>query len=735
MNKPRPKPHVMVAGSARRQVGRLRAWAKAHPKLVRRTGLFALFAAALGGGLVAGTWKAVCRDCPSIAQIYVWEPHRATKILAHDGRLITELYLERRTPVDIESLPKYVPQAFIAVEDKRFYKHGGFDMIGIMRAARNLVLRKAFGMNAYGGGSTITQQLARHMFTQEIGFEQRPTRKLKEIKVSLELENVYKKDQILAAYINQIHYGHGWHGIETAAQHYFGKPAVELDVAQAALLAAIINAPSRYDPFTKPERAKRRRDTVLALMARQGYITREDAQRWQAAPLPEASRGADESRLAPYFVEWIRIQLDDRWGGDLYSSGLRIHTTLDVDMQRAAQVAMDSGWARIERVPAFRHPKYADVVANKNAQRGNRTPYLQGVFIAMDPRTGDIRALIGGRDFKDSKFNRATQALRQPGSVFKPFVMTAAIAGGIPISHVTVDEPFSMPQGDGTMWAPENFDPDYRGPINMRETLRHSVNIPTIKLGLEVGLESVVQYARRMGIRTPIPAFPAITLGAADVIPLQVAEAYSVFATSGYRPTARAVTRVEDARGQLLWENRPQVEQVLDSATTALVRELMRDALDHGTGYAARDPGQGNLPYEIPAAGKTGTTNDNTNIWFAGYTPNLLAVVWFGLDRPQRIVGNASGGVYAAPVWGSFMRTIYYGKNAKLPKPEPWTFPSGISSRRIDRTTGKLATEFCPLDVIRDEYFVAGTEPTDACDKHSPGLLGRPVPRDTTRKP
>ena len=729
----RPRPHVRVAGSARRQIGRVRQWAKAHPRLMRRAGFTALFGLALGGGLAAGTWKAVCRDCPSIAQIYVWEPIRATKILAHDGKLVTELYLERRTPVDIESLPPYVPKAFVAVEDKRFYKHGGFDAIGIMRAARNLALRKVFGVNAYGGGSTITQQLARHMFTEEIGFERRPTRKLKEIKVSRELESVYKKDQILAAYINQIHYGHGWHGIETAAQHYFGKPAVEINPAEAALLAAIINAPSRYDPFTKPERATRRRNTVLALMADQGYLTEEEAKKWQQAPLPDSPRGADESRLAPYFVEWIRIQLDDRWGGDLYKEGLRIHTTLDVDMQRAAQAAMDSGWARIERVPAFRHPKYADVIAKKNGARGNRTPYLQGVFIAMDPHTGDIRAMIGGRDFKDSKFNRATQALRQPGSVFKPFVMTAAIAGGIPISHMIVDEPFSMPQGDGTIWAPQNFDPDYRGAINLRETLRHSVNIPTIKLGLEVGLESVVQYARRLGIRTPIPEYPAVTIGSAEVIPLQVAEAYSVFASTGYRPTARAVTRVEDAQGRVLWENRAQIEQVLDSTTTAVVRELMRDVVDRGTGYAARDPGQGNLPYEIPAGGKTGTTNDNTNIWFVGYTPSLVALVWYGLDRPQRIVGNASGGVYAAPVWGKFMRSVYYGEGRRLAKPEPWQFPSGVTMRRIDRTTGKLATEFCPTEVIVEEVYVAGTEPTDGCDKHSPGLLGRPMPRDTIR--
>ena len=710
---------------------RVRDWLRRHPKLVRRTSLFFLGGFAMVSGLIAGTWHSVCRDCPSIAQIYVWEPVRATRILDHEGKIVTELYQERRTPVDIASLPPYVPKAFVAIEDKRFYKHNGFDPMGILRAARNFVTR--FGV--HGGGSTITQQLARHMFTENIGFDVHLTRKLKELKVALELEKVYTKDQILGAYINQVNYGHGWFGIETAAQHFYGKPAVELNPAEAALLAAVINLPTAYDPFSHPERAYRRRNIVLNAMAKQGYLTSAEAKQWSAAPVPDAPKGTDEARLAPYFVEWVRNQLDQRFGSALYRSGLRVYTTLDVDLQRAAQEAMDSGFVRIERGPGFRHPRYADVIAKKDRKQDNQTAYLQGLLIALDPQTGDVRAMVGGRDFKDSKFNRATQALRQPGSVFKPFVMTAAIAGGIPVSHLQVDSQFSMPNVDGTLWEPQNYDPDYRGPINMRETLKHSVNIPTIKLALEVGMENVVQYARRMGIRTALPAFPAVSIGAADVNPMQVAEAYSVFATTGYRPTARAILKVEDGEGRVLVpEAKPQVEQVLDSATTSIVRDLMRDALDHGTGYPARDPEQGNLPYEVPAAGKTGTTNDNTNIWFAGYTPSLLSIVWFGFDKPQTILPKASGGVYAAPVWGRFMRSAYYGEHPKLPKPGDWQWPSTVTTRRIDRSTGKLATEFCPLDLVYDEVFTAGTEPTEMCDKHAPKPITPPVPgKDTIR--
>ena len=710
----------------------LQAWLRAHPRFMR-TALFALVGLTfLGAGLGAGSWQSVCRDCPSIAQIYVWEPKIATRILARDGRLIAELFQERRTPVEISSLPAYVPNAFVAVEDRSFYRHDGYSIRGILRAVvvRTPVVGGLLGRRA-GGGSTITQQLARHMFTEDIGFEQRPVRKLRELKVALELEDVYTKEQILAAYINQINYGHGWFGIETAAQHYFGKPAVQLTPAEAAMLAAVINRPGAYSPFRNTDLAKSRRDMVLSLMADQGFITEQQAEEGKNEPLPEEPSGQDQASLAPYFVEWVRTMMDDRYGASLYRRGLRIHTTLDIDMQRAAQTAMDTGWARIEATPGYRHVKYPDRNRARTAAASNETPYLQGMFIAMDPHTGEVRALIGGRDFKESKFNRATQALRQPGSTFKPFVFTAAIAGGMPISHVMVDSPFSMPQVDGTLWEPKNYDPGFRGRVNMRETLRHSLNIPTVKLGLDVGLDDVAQYARRMGIRTQIPEYPAISIGSADVIPMQIAEAYSVFATTGFKPTAHPIRRVEDAEGRLLWEQRPQVQQVIDSTSIALVRSLMRDAVDRGTGYPVRDPARGNVPYEIPAGGKTGTTNDATNVWFAGYTPNLLAVVWFGFDRPKTITFRAAGGLFAAPVWGDFMRQVYYSKKPMLQKPAEWAWPSGITTRNIDKQTGKLAGEFCPLDNVYEEYFAAGTEPTDMCDLHGPQLLGRPTATDT----
>lgn len=685
--------------------------------------IIALGTAGLAAGVAAGSWAAVCRDCPSVAQIYAWEPKSSTKILAHDGELIAEFFQERRTPIEIATLPEYVPQAFVAVEDKRFYEHGGLDYRRIFGAA----IRNMLHGRITGGGSTITQQLARNMFPEEIGFRKRLARKLKEARVAKEIETVYTKPQILEAYINQIHYGHGWHGIETAAQHYFGKPAAQLNPAEAAMLAAVVKLWGRFSPFVDPARALQRRNLVLTLMARQGYLSREDAERWKREPLPIEPKGGYTARLAPYFVEWIRIALDERFGEDLYRRGFKVYTTLDAGMQKAAQAALDSGFARIERQPRFRHPRYAEVKVSGVQRNSRQTQYLQGAFIAIDPVTGAIRALIGGRDFRDSKFNRVTQAMRQPGSVFKPFVVATAIASGIPISHPLVDEPFSMEQVDGTVWTPKNFDPDFRGTINLRETLKFSVNIPTIKLALEVGMEPIVQQARRMGISTPIPPYPATAIGAAEMIPLEVAQAYSTFATNGVRARPFAITRVEDEEGRILFETRPERAVALDSTANALVRDLMRDVVDHGTGYSVRDPSQGNLPYEIPAAGKTGTNNDATDIWFAGYTPNLLAVVWYGFDRPQKIVAGAAGGIYAAPVWGQFMRSVYYGEKPQLAKPAPWALPATVVSRKIDRTSGKLAGPACPGDLVRDELFAAGTEPTEMCDLHGPALLGKPV--------
>lgn len=691
--------------------------------------LFALiFTATAGVGLVWGSWQNLCATCPSVAQIRTWEPEQTSKLFDAQGRLVTELGFERRTPVSIATLPDYVPHAVLAIEDSRFYTHGGFDVRGLVRAVVGVLT----GQNR-GGGSTITQQLARNMFEDRVGFERRYTRKLKELQVALELERSYDKDQILEAYLNEIYMGRGY-GFQSASRAYFGKNVTEVDVAEAALLAAILNRPGFYDPFRNPENALRRRNLVLTRMAGEGFLSADEAERWKQAPLPERDYSNTTIHgIAPYFEEWVRQILDSRFGEEVYRGGLRVYTTLDLDIQRAAIEAMEWGWDRIEAQANFNHPRYAEFDSIDGFD-GSETPYVQGMLVALDPETGHVRALIGGRDFEHSKFDRARLARRQAGSSFKPFVYASALATGIPASHIVIDQPVVYPQLTGDDWRPANFDEEFRGPITIREGLRRSINMVAIKLGWEeVGIETVAQTARRMGIATEVERFPSTTIGAAEVIPLQLAEAYASFATLGAKVRPFPIVRVEDANGAAIWEPQPERTQVLDSLPARIMVDLLQDAANSGTGANLRTVG--GLPSEVPAAGKTGTTNDGTNTWFMGFTPNLMAGVWFGMDRPVPMTRGgrpeATGGFYAAPVWGRFMKHVYFGMAELDPEvlpeaggfdapvlevPDPWPMLPGLTTREIDARSGLLWSRWCNEEQRYTEIFVPGTEPTEVCD-------------------
>ena len=521
-------------------------------------------------GAVRGSWQNICAGdtCPSIAQIRTFEHEQTSKLLAHDGRQIAEIGYERRTPISLNALPEYIPQAVTAIEDKRFYQHSGFDPFGIARAA--------FGVLTFrnlGGGSTITQQLARNLF-DEIGFQRRYVRKMKEVRVALDLERAYTKDQILEAYLNEIYMGRGY-GFQNAASNYLGKNIAQINIAEAALLAAILNRPGVYDPFRYPDRAKARRDLVLTRMAAEGHLERDEAERWKEFPLPESEPTGSVTSLAPYFEEWVRQILDSRFGDEIYRSGLRVYTTLDVEMQQAAKVSMEEGWRAIEADSThFEHPYYSDF-DTVQAFSGS-TPYLQGAFVALDPVTGHVKAMVGGRDFEQSKFDRARLANRQAGSSFKPFVYTAAIASRIPASHVVVDAPVVYPQVSGEDWRPANFGGEFKGPMTMREGLYTSTNMIAIKVGWEeVGIETVAQTARRMGIQTEIERFPSTTIGAAEVIPIQMAEAYSTFPNLGTKVRPFPILRVEDSEGVIIWEPQPERTQVLDSMVSRIMVSML----------------------------------------------------------------------------------------------------------------------------------------------------------------
>ncbi len=693
----------------------------------------------LGAGAAWGTWQNVCADCPSIAEIRTFEPQQASKLYSHDGRLLAELGIESRTPVSINALPEYVSQAFVAVEDKRFYSHSGIDLRGFTRAVVGVLT----GQSGTGGGSTITQQLARNMFETSVDARIRSgwgvvVRKIKELQVAFALERAYTKDQILEAYINEINYAHGWYGIQTASRNYFGKNATGLNPAEAALLAGIINLPEYYSPIRNPENAERRRRLVLRRMVDQGIIPSADFERYANAPIP-TERAVDGGTIAPYFVEHVRQILQDRFGSQLYTAGYNIYTTLDLRMQRAAEKSMEDGWDGIEARPGFRHityQAYQDSLA-AGVVLPDSVKYVEGLFVALDPWTGSIRAMIGGRDFGISKFNRATQALRQAGSGFKPFVYTAAINSRIPPTYVVLDGPFMVPQLDGTEWRPSNYDREFLGPMTIRTGLMKSQNMIAIKLADEIGLESVAQTARRMGIRSEIERYHSTAIGAVEVIPLQMAEAYSTFANQGTKVKPFPILRVEDAAGRILWDPQPERTEVLDPLVARIMISMLEGVVAGGTGYNAirYEYGPVALPYEVAAGGKTGTTNDGTDIWFNGFTPNLLATVWFGMDLPQEIWPNATGAGAPAPVWGNFLKRVYYGdpdaldpelREPVIPIPEPWAISDGLVTRLIDASTGKLASQWCPQDEQRLEMFLPGTEPMEYCDRDDFGLFRTP---------
>ena len=664
---------------------------------------------ALAGGVAWGAWAHICDQCPSIAQIYAFEPKEATRVYAGDGSLLHEFAVERRTAIEYEQVPQHVVDAFVAVEDKRFWSHGGVDYLRFGRA----VVEFAFAGYDAAGGSTITQQLAGNMFASIVDRQDISVRrKLREMRVARSLEQAYTKTEIMEAYLNQINFD-GVYGIQNAAQRYFGKNTRDLNLPEAATLAAMPVAPRRYNPILNPERAVARRNLVLSLMAGQTMITPEEEAAARAYPLSVRPDARDPIPAA-YFVEWVRRILIERYGTQIYEAGLRIYTTLDPDLQAVADSAVLAQLEWIERQPGFDAPTYRETRAwPADSLPGPDMPYIQGMFVAVDPVTGDVLALVGGRDYEDSEFNRATQALRQPGSLFKPFVYTAAIESGMPASEVIFDTPIEFPQPDSSIWSPSNFTNDFRGPVTIRDALAASINVVAVKVGLRVGLETVAQYAHRMGITSRVDRVPSTAIGSPSVRPIEMVEAYTTFANLGIRVTPRAILRIENADGEVLWEAPVEREEVLDERTSWIMVSMLRDVVDRGSGIRIRSLG---VPWEIPVGGKTGTTNDYTDAWFIGFTPEIVTATWVGFDLPARIRDEAQGGRDAAPVNAEVLKRFY----ASRPAPPAWPRPTGLIERQVDRTTGMLATAWCPAAAVYTEVYLPETEPRDNCDVHGP---------------
>jgi len=628
---------------------------------------------------------------------------QASLVLARDGSLIGEIGKEIRINVQIGSLPKYLPHAFVAVEDHRFYQHDGVDVVGIAGALKDNI----FGERR--GASTITQQLVGNMHPTLIDRTDRSLgRKLAEQSAAREMEKHYNKDQILEAYLNQIGFGHGWYGVEMAARHYFGKSAAKLTLAEAASLAAMPKGPALYDPLKYPDRVRQRRNVVLSLMADQGYITRAQAAAAQTTPLVTFPN-AGYSAYSPWFVDVVRVQAT-RAGIPVAQGGYRIYTSLDPVLQNAATSALAEEAAAIESQPDYAHPKYTPGSTPGGSKSGRLTGYLQGMVVALDPTSGDVRALVGGRDYNDSQFDRAVDGMRQPGSSFKPIVYALAIADSISPNTIFQDTALAITLPNGTVYSPENSDGQFLGPLTLREALAKSRNGVSVQLGQKLGIDSIANLAHRMGLSSKIAPYPSSAIGASVVQPLDLVAAYTTFANLGTPVEPRFIYRVEDRnRKVVLSREVTALAPALDPRVTYVVRDMMRDVVERGTAASIRRY----LPASIPVAGKTGTTNDNSDVWFIGLTPDLVAGVWLGFDKPTSITAGAAGGSLAAPVWGKMLARYYAAKPEILTSraAEQWTPPIGVIFGDVDRATGELATDQTPADRRYTEYFVEGTEP------------------------
>jgi penicillin-binding protein 1A len=643
--------------------------------------LTVLFVAFAAGGVA---WQ-TCGfgRCPDVERLTAYRPGGASVLLDRNGAVIGDLAPEDRPVVRLGALPRYVPAAFLAIEDRRFYSHGAIDWRRAFSALGANLRARAFEQ----GFSTITMQLARNVYPEEIPGQARTTaRKLKEIRVAQAIEGRFGKPEILELYLNHIYFGNGAQGIESAAEQYFGRPAAQLTLAQAALLAALPKAPNRYDPRRHAARALARRNLVLDRMGRQGQVEPALAEQARQEPLgvraaPERSRS--EHRLARYFVDEVRRELEQRLGEETYTRPLRIWTTLDLRLQRAAEEELDRQLRAIEngKLGRFSGARRASDDEEEGSGR------LEGAVVMLATASGDVLAWVGGRDHQESRFDRVAQARRQAGSAWKPFVYAAALERGYALSQPLDDTPLVLPAAGGQSWEPKNFDGKFEGRVTMREALVRSKNIPTVRLGQEVGFGAIADVARRAGISEEVPLLPSMPLGTLGVSPLELTAAYTAFAGLGQRSPPRLLLAVDRADGPRVWQAPPvERRQVLDPAVAYLLDDVLSEALRRGSGAPGVPTG-----FAGPAAGKTGTSNGGDDVWFIGYTPDITAGVWIGFDQPRPIASQATGGRLAAPVWGRLMSRAYAG----LPAPHPWPVPPAVVSLEVNRTTGLVVPPWC----------------------------------------
>jgi penicillin-binding protein 1A len=731
-------------------------------RLARNFGIAALFLAAALGGTVSGVVFAFSDDLPEISALDDYAPSTITRVTGRDQAVVGEFATERRVVVSYDDIPPVMRHALVAAEDGNFFEHSGVDVRRFAVAA----VRRLMGCRRCGGASTITQQLARKLFLTD---EFTPERKIKEWLLSIQIEKRYTKEEILTMFANKMYWGHGIYGVEAASQLYFAKPLKDLTLDEAAMIAGIHQSNARQSPYNNMAAAIARRDYTLDRMVAEGYVTRADADAAKTRPIVTHGQPAPPPSAAPYFVENIRTELEQRYGTKaLYENGLTIRTGLDPDLQRASTRALDAGVRRLDKlrgyrkparnvgadaksIAAYRHPRWGrdirvdDIVPavvtaisdtdisvragrlsgtigpsgyewtrrrprdlarpgdlvearvttldpDASAFRGalEQTPVLQGAVVALENRTGHILAMVGGESFERSQFNRATQAQRQVGSLFKPFVYAAAIDRGYTTQSLIEDTPASFVAGPGQPpYQPGNYDRKYRGTITLREALEDSRNVPAVRLMAALGPREVVAYAKRLGITSPLPEFLSVAIGSAEAPLIEMVAAYAAFANQGVRMKPLAVLEVIDREGNILEQHRAEPHEAIRADTAYITTHMLQGVIERGTGVAAR-------ALDWPLAGKTGTTDDYSDAWFIGFDPEITVGVWVGFDQKRPIGANQTGSVAALPIWQEIMKTWIARQQAARPEPPAFERPGNIVTATTERGP---------------DVFIAGTEP------------------------
>ena len=721
-------------------------------KLVGRVlfGLLVLIAALVGA--TAGLLLVYTTDLPQVDALENYRPSSITELYDDRGRVIGSFALQRRVVATYDDFPPVLRDSLVSIEDKDFYGHSGINFFRIMGAA----YRDIESGGKVQGASTLTMQLARNLFLSP---DRRWQRKVQEAMLAIQIERRFTKPQIFTLYANQIFLGHGVYGFEAASEFYFSKPAKKLTLEEASLLAGLPKGPAVYSPINHPDRAQKRRNLVINALLEDGKITASQAADARSAPVV-LHLAHDPNSLAPYFVEEIRRYLENKYGADqVHEGGLKVYTSLDVDMQKAANQSVLDGLAAYERrhgwkghlenvvdsgavLEKYSHPDWDDepeangyvhaLVTSAGTgiatlKFGRYTAALgqpdaawtqhkladilkpgdicyvrilalgtngaakvsleqdsgaQGSLLAIDNTTGGIKAMVGGRDFNESKFDRVTQSLRQVGSSFKPYVYATVIDGGASPDDTILDEPVSFETPSGA-YSPHNYDEKFEGIITLRRALAQSRNIPALKLANKVGIRSVIEYAGRFGITAKLPPYLPVALGAAEITLMEQTAAYSVFPNDGVRITPRYITRVTDYEGRVLEEDFPDVKDVINERTARIMTSMLREVVLHGTGIAAAK-----LPF--PVAGKTGTTNDFTDAWFVGFSPTMSCGVWVGFDEKRSLGAKETGAHAALPIWMNFMTAAMAGKDPGEFQPPPVT---PHTAEKIDTPDAAPATE------------------------------------------